>query len=145
MRRRLLTLAALIMPTLLLAGWAGYLAVARGSQPTLRIAIAGFDPRDLVRGHYLQFRLDLPNLDSLDCACLQPNPADAERPTAARCEAAVGCPHVIDNPRQVFRYYTTKERALALQRDLMRRPGGASVLVHFHGGGAVSFSDVQTR
>ncbi len=146
--RRLLVLAPLLLPTLLVAGWAAQLTLARASQPALRVAITGYDPRDLLRGHYLQFRLDLPATEAA-CACLRPNPADALRPVveAAACTLppAGDCRHRIDAPGQPFRYYTSEERALALEAELAGGAGAASVLVHFHGDGAVSFSDVAVE
>ncbi|MBP2314405.1 GDYXXLXY domain-containing protein [Azospirillum soli] len=148
MTRRILTLALLILPTLLVAGWALRLAAERDSQPVLRVAIAGYDPRDLLRGHYLQFRLDLPVGDDMACACLHPNAADTLRPTAVAVQCTpptTNCRHPITNPRQVYRYYAAQERALALQGELLGTPGGASVLVHFHGNGTVSFSDVAVE
>jgi hypothetical protein len=147
MTRRPLALAALTLPTLLVAAYAGWLGVTRESQPALRIAITGYDPRDLLRGHYLEFRLDLPEADELACACLLPVDHDALRPAAVRSQCTPpprDCRHPIAAPRQPFRYYAAEERALALQDELARNPGSASVLVHFHGDGTVSFSEVET-
>lgn len=147
MTRNLSRLALLLLPTLLLAGWAASIALQRVAQPTLRIAIVGYDPRDLLRGHYLQFRLDLAAGESAPCACLDANPADALRPLvrAVACDAPptpAACPHFIESPRQTFRYYATQERALELEKLLRDKPGGAAALTHFHGDGRVSFSDL---
>ena len=60
----------------------------------------------------------------------------------ARCTPPDGCRTLVASPRQAFRFYAAQEQALALQKELLANPGGASVLVHFHGDGAVSFSDV---
>lgn len=149
MTRHLRILALLILPTVMVAGWAMYLAAERASQPAMRIAITGYDPRDLLRGHYLQFRLDLPAAEGAACACLHPDPGDALRPSVVpvQCTAPPprDCGHFIGDPGRAYRYYAPEERALALQGELMANPGSASVLVHFHGDGAVSFSDISTR
>ena len=149
MTRHLRILALLILPTAIIAGWAIHLAAERGSQPTMRIAITGYDPRDLLRGHYLRFQLDLPAANGEACACLRPDPDDALRPKVepARCTVPPprDCRHFIGDPWRAYRYYAPEERALALQGELMANPGGASVLVHFHGDGTVSFSDISTR
>jgi hypothetical protein len=145
---RLATLALLILPTLAVAAWAAWLTAERAEQPALRVAITGYDPRDLLRGHYLEFRLDLPDADGLACACLHPHPGAPHHPAAvpAQCGAPPpDCPHYIAEPRQAYRYYADEERALALQDELIASPGGASVTVHFHGDGTVSFSGVETR
>lgn len=147
MTRNLSRLALLLLPTLLLAGWAASIAVQRAAQPTLRIAIVGYDPRDLLRGHYLQFRLDLAPGEAAPCACLEPNPADALRPIArpVSCPAAAEpppCPQYVDMPRQTFRYYLPQEKALEYEKLLRESPGAASTLVHFHSGGRLSFSDL---
>lgn len=144
---RLTTLALLLLPTLVVAAWAAWLAAERTAQPALRIAITGYDPRDLLRGHYLEFRLDLPDADGLACACLHPNPDAPHHPAVAPaiCEAPPprDCRHFIAEPWQVYRYYAAEERALALQEELVAEPGGIAVTVHFHGDGTVSFSNVS--
>lgn len=147
MTRRLVTLALLVVPTLAVAAWAAWLAAERAAQPSMHIAITGYDPRDLLRGHYLQFRLDLPDAEGLACACLHPDPGAPLRPavTPARCEPPPdGCRHFIARPRQSFRYYAAEDRALALQEELAANPGRISVTVHFHGDGTVSFGGIST-
>jgi hypothetical protein len=147
-RGLLRNLALVLMPTVLAAGWMAGLVVERASRPSLRIAIAGYDPRDLLRGHYLAFRLDLPAADGLGCACLRPNPDDPRRPLAAPAHCPPDepplCPTPIGAPRQVYRFYASEGAALSLQKELMASPGSASVNVHFHGDGTVSFSDILT-
>ncbi|HEV7368822.1 hypothetical protein [Arenibaculum sp.] len=144
---RLPILALLILPTLAVTAWAAWLAAERTAQPALRVAITGYDPRDLLRGHYLEFRLDLADADGLACACLHPDPATPRHPAAvpASCGAPPprDCRHFIAEPRQVYRYYAAEERALALQEELAATPGGIAVTVHFHGDGTVSFSNVS--
>ena len=54
--RWLLVAASLALPVLLVAGLAGQAEWAlRGGVP-VRVRITGYDPRDLIRGHYLRFR-----------------------------------------------------------------------------------------
>jgi uncharacterized membrane-anchored protein len=57
-RERMISLIAIVLPILVIAAWMGQYAlrVKQGNEVTL--AIAGFDPRDLLSGHYLQFRVD---------------------------------------------------------------------------------------
>ena len=57
MNRRLL--AALIFPVVCLALLCVYKAVRREIGSIIEIPITGYDPRDLLSGHYLTYRLDL--------------------------------------------------------------------------------------
>lgn len=146
-RNGLSRLALLLLPTVVLAGWALSIAIKRADLPVMRVAIVGYDPRDLLRGHYLQFRLDLAPGEAAPCACLEPNPADALRPIArpVSCPAPSApppCPNYVDMPRQTFRYYLPQEKALEYEKLLRQSPGAASTLVHFHSGGRLSFSDL---
>lgn len=146
-RNHLSRIALLLLPTLVLAGWAASIAIKRNMQPAMRIAIVGYDPRDLLRGHYLQFRLDLSPGETAPCVCLDPSPTDALRPVArpVSCPAPSApavCPFYLDGPRQTFRYYLSQENALAAEKLLRESPGGASVMAHFHGDGRLSFSDL---
>ncbi len=145
MNRLVVASVLFLAPTVLIAAWAAQFEIARALQPSMRVAIVGYDPRDLLRGHHLEFRLDLRGVDGVPCACLRPDPADPLRPVAEPADCAAPppvCDHFIAAPRQVFRYYASEERALDLERLLTRTPGGASVVVHFEGDGAVSFSGV---
>ena len=56
--RRLALALALLLPLVALA--AGIVAAERGARGATRwrIPVAGYDPRDPVRGHYVQFRYD---------------------------------------------------------------------------------------
>ncbi|MCU0822495.1 MAG: GDYXXLXY domain-containing protein [Spirochaetes bacterium] len=53
--------ASLIFPIVFLAGLAVYKAAKISSGKEIVIPITGYDPRDLLSGHYLTFRLDLNN------------------------------------------------------------------------------------
>jgi uncharacterized membrane-anchored protein len=94
--------------------------------------IAGYDPRDLLRGHYLQFRLQvepLPVREACDdargdcCLCLTRVEADAvpyaERATCAtaraECDGALHTRYL----REPQRYYVPEARAHALEQRLI--------------------------
>ena len=53
--------AALILPVLCLIGLTVYKAAKIAAGKEIVIPITGYDPRDLLSGHYLTFRLDLDN------------------------------------------------------------------------------------
>ncbi len=51
-------LAILILPLVILAGWAGWLAIQRENGREVKVVISGYDPRDLLSGHYLAYTID---------------------------------------------------------------------------------------
>lgn len=69
--RKLLLSLALLLPILFLAYQTLHLAVARGTGQRVQLRIEGYDPRDLLAGHYLTYRLSLP--ENADCATLVEN------------------------------------------------------------------------
>lgn len=58
-----LRLASLFIPILGLSLWMGKLVYDRRNGVTLEIPIKGYDPRDLISGHYLEFRIDFGDKD----------------------------------------------------------------------------------
>jgi uncharacterized membrane-anchored protein len=107
--------------------------------------ITGYDPRDLLRGHYLQFQLKVdPVLErepceddagGLCCLCLTRIEGEvvvrAERATCATARAS--CEGALDTRyfSAAQRYYVPEHRAAELERrlrDAMQR-GGAQALV----------------
>jgi len=50
-------LVAIVAPCLVIAGWLAYLAAAFSGGTDIVFKIEGYDPRDLLRGHYLQYRV----------------------------------------------------------------------------------------
>jgi uncharacterized membrane-anchored protein len=53
--------AVLAFPILCLFLWAGFSSVRLQTGTEVTIPIVGFDPRDILAGHYLTYRLDLPH------------------------------------------------------------------------------------
>ena len=66
---------ALLLPIVAFAGLVVHAELLRTSGPVFRVAIAGYDPRDLLQGHYLRYRLQWPAEGTCDdatcCMCLQ--------------------------------------------------------------------------
>lgn len=126
-RARLLLLAALVLP---LAGlgwaWAGLERLSRtGSE--WEVPVRGYDPRDLLQGHYLAYSYDWPGevgprsnrWDAPGELCLLGTP-----PKLAGVEPAHGqsCPARLRAADSAGgRYYLPRERALDLQRRLADR------------------------
>lgn len=144
--RRLTLLILLLLPVVAIGAWIGLLLVDRTSDPALRIAIRGFDPRDLLRGHFLLFQLDL-RTDTVGSgpACLVPDSADPLRPVAS--PPWQGCPYPVADTQRSYRYYLPEETALELQRLLAgpaeERGEEVTVQAHFTPAGDLSFSDIR--
>lgn len=63
--RKYLVMAAFCATFLILFGWMSQVALTAKKAPTVTLAITGYDPRDLLSGHYIQFQI---NWDKSDCA-----------------------------------------------------------------------------
>jgi len=58
MKNKILPIA-LIIPILALVGWVASLSSAKSSGELIRLAVVGYDPRDLLAGHYLNFQVSI--------------------------------------------------------------------------------------
>ena len=53
MKKRVLKFFVFFIPFLALLGWLGYLELQYASAPRVMVAVSGYDPRDILSGHYL--------------------------------------------------------------------------------------------
>ncbi len=51
-------LAGIVIPILVIAGWIGTYVFGSKTGMVVTLPIEGFDPRDLLSGHYLRYRVD---------------------------------------------------------------------------------------
>lgn len=131
-RKRMAVIVALTLPVLGIAGLIvrGELAW-RGSE--WRFPIEGNDPRDLLRGHYLTYRIlwgaiDEGSLDGKNCLCLEH--ADGEqRVRRLACHEALACAARLTSGdvEQLQRYYIPEAWAGALDRAV--REGRGEIVV----------------
>ncbi len=130
---RLIRLAALVLP---LAGLAGLWAVSdshyrQGTE--WEVPIQGYDPRDYLRGHYVEFSYDWPGIDEFrdvppQMLCLEGDAPRLGKVTAyARAAEGAACAHPLRADRTgVYgwealvrgRLYLDQDRAAALQQQL---------------------------
>ena len=74
---------AIFFPVLVMLGWAVSQEWRLRAGEPVNIAITGFDPRDLLAGHYLTYQLDLGRdvchgrWGKITCVCLEGDPAKA--------------------------------------------------------------------
>ena len=58
-------MAAIFVPILIITGWIGSYSFITQSGSTVRLRIEGYDPRDLLAGHYLRYRVNYG--DNIEC------------------------------------------------------------------------------
>ena len=153
---RLARLAALALP---LAGLAGLWFQADSHYRTgteWEVPIAGYDPRDYLRGHYVEFTYDWPNLDfwamgpGPEALCLKGTAPRIERVTLSKADAA--CAYLLkadqdhvygDNSLGRGRLYVGQDRARALEEQLQNRDQRGIVTIRQREDG--SFTPVGIR
>jgi hypothetical protein len=127
MNRRLLHLAALALPLLGLGGL--WLSTERMSRQGTEwdVPVRGYDPRDLLQGHYVQFQYDWPGMAGADSAGLQPlygqslcleGTAPQLSQTRPRDERAPCAQFVRSDDAWEGRLYASQDEALRLQKQL---------------------------
>ena len=120
----------------------------RGRAQDYVFEIDGYDPRDLLRGHYLQFRLIVDPLPTREpcigddcCLCLTRGaPGAVSGVELASCATAhADCDGALPSTilRTPQRFYVPEDRAAALERDLRdaaeRHTARAMLAVDRHG------------
>lgn len=131
-RSRVLLAVALPLAVVL---WGVVSAERRAARaPHLVFEIEGWDPRDLLRGHYLQFRLRVPEPESGECTGLDPDcclcvsAGDAgatARVERVSCASSPGCDATLPAERASLplRFYVPEDRAPELERRLLAAAG----------------------
>jgi hypothetical protein len=97
------------------------------------VPIMGYDPRDYLRGHYVEFRYDWPNLNfwatgpGPEALCIEGTAPRIERVTLSKADAACAHllkadrSHVYGDPLGSGRLYIGQERAAQLEEQLRNR------------------------
>lgn len=120
------------------------------------LKIVGYDPRDLVHGHYLRYRFDFDwargdpdciegrQLKTTCCVCLEPS-ADPRAPEArpTDCDAARSCSAWIlgSKVQPPLRYLIPEADARALERALIDRE--ATLRIRALPDGSISVGDLE--
>jgi hypothetical protein len=106
------------------------------SGPVFHVAIAGYDPRDVLQGHYLRYRLQWPGDGACDtppcCLCLRTagvHTTVACSVTDAACDAQLSR-EMIEQEREFF---IQEDAGLALEQALRRGQGSIALNVTPHG------------
>lgn len=108
MSKKNLYIIGLIIPVLFFVGWIASLELSMYNKPHVVIAVRGYDPRDLISGHYLRLQLDW---SKTDCSQFEDNI----------------CPK--NKFDWTYRYYVPEHEALPLERKLVS--GKYDAYLHF--------------
>lgn len=76
MNKKYLSLAGLLLPIVFFIGLIAQLQIAAWDLPIVRVAVRGYDPRDLLSGHYLNLRVDW---EKTDCFQFSDNQCPEQR------------------------------------------------------------------
>lgn len=93
--KKVFLIIALFFPLVVLIGWTGWLGTTRGLRQEVVLPIQGYDPRDLLSGHYLSYQIDW------------------KRANCAQFEAGI-CP-TDDFPKEM-RFYVPEHQAKRLEQ-----------------------------
>ena len=113
------------------------------------IAITGYDPRDLVRGHYLSYRLAFQWDEPAErctaaacCYCLR-GPAGSEpRVRKVACDEVASCDSSFREAEldHLQQFFIPEDRGAELEREIRSRK--ATLRVRVSGGGSVVIQDL---
>ena len=73
--RKGLLITALVLPITILFGWLMLLISQMNSGYEVKVAVMGYDPRDLLSGHYIQYQIDW---EKTDCSQFESGECDQE-------------------------------------------------------------------
>jgi uncharacterized membrane-anchored protein len=136
-KARALLLAAVMLPVLGIT-----LGIARSELHFARsqewsLPVAGYDPRDLLRGHYIQYRLNLPTDEGGYCSddapncCLCLSRGEPVSISRLECSLASSCQGMLRTEYlpQLQRYYVPEARAKEAEDKLRSADQGKAKLV----------------
>jgi len=152
--RRLVLLAAAALPVLGIAALVAFAEVRLRSGRTWIVDIAGYDPRDIIAGHYLRYRFAFRwdgadscgaaagrrggSVESRCCLCLDTDPHGRGRPRVrnVRCGEVAACAAWLGGAKAAGeqRYFVPEARARELESrvqsghaavEMVATPGGA--------------------
>ncbi len=148
----LLRVGALALPLVgLAAAWA--IAHDRAQQGVeWEVPIAGFDPRDLLRGHYIVYRYDWPGLaagvspSTSSALCLKGTPPRIEvvGPLDRACAHPIRAPHG-SSALAAGRLYVPQDKAAALERQLADRSSRAVLRMRVRADGSITPLRIEFR
>jgi len=108
---------AIGFPILLMAGWVAKVVVERNRATEVEFAIEGYDPRDLLSGHYLTYSVNFQSPDLCKgsygeeiCLCLEAPEGQLAKATQSMECANVSCPLYLKGSCRYGRFTSGIER-----------------------------------
>lgn len=148
--------ASLIFSILFLAGLAIYKAIKTASGKEIAIPITGYDPRDLLSGHYLTYRLDLNNICSDEFYTRSPVNVCIRQAGENGIESSIiirsgtgytGCDSILKGKCKngnftagIERFYIPEKYSMELERIIKK--GKARILISVDGKGNPTVKDL---
>ena len=124
--RTLYLWCALLLPIVAFAGLTARAELVRAAGPVFRVAITGYDPRDLLQGHNLRYRIQWPEDGACDdaacCLCLRTSGSHTKSEcgvASQTCDAQLNHQMV----EQERKFFIQEDAGLALEQAI-RREGG---------------------
>lgn len=113
MLKNLRNYVAVFVPVILFVAFCGYFFIQIALGTEVKVRIQGFDPRDLLAGHYIRYSIDWENTD-----CAQfPNKI---------------CPQ--KDFEQSYKFYVPQEMALVLEREIRNTQNQAEIVFSYQNG-----------
>jgi uncharacterized membrane-anchored protein len=169
----LAVIAALALPVLALAGLVGHQELLLANARILSVPLTGFDPRDLLRGHYIRAQMDwdwenapsVGEYEAVDGAlCVL---AEAPKPrvrfvagwrtgdrTDTDCRLVIAgtarapsrfVPSKLDNGDGAVQFYVPEARASDLEKLMRERPGSLTVDLAVRADGAAAIRALRVE
>ena len=144
-------LLALLLPIAVLAGNAWLSHQQREHGETVVLPIQGFDPRDLLSGHYLTYQVDYGISDETGCpasdieavVCLNPQaqvfPSD-ELPTSCTQFISGNCDNNARFITKLERFYIPEQYAKSLEKYVQNNQG--KLVISLDGSGNAAIRDL---
>jgi uncharacterized membrane-anchored protein len=134
--RTLYLWCALLLPIVAFAGLTARAELLRAAGPVFRVAITGYDPRDLLQGHYLRYRIQWPADGACDdaacCLCLRTSGdhTKVECGVASQtCDARLSR-QMVEQGREFF---IQEDAGPALEQAIRRGGGSLDLIVPSNG------------
>jgi len=140
--------AALVFPIIVLAANTWMYQQQRSAGESFKFPIEGFDPRDMLSGHYLFYKVDYGILNGNGCPasditavlCLRPEkrvyPVD-ERPAGCEVYLQGECDASSVFTAGLDRFYIPQEYAAKLEEKIANKKGEIEVSIDKHGNAAL--------
>ncbi len=115
MHKKIQNILIIFTPFFLITSWVGYIIYSISLGTEVKLRIQGYDPRDLLAGYYIEYTIDWNNTD---CRQFENNICPEEEFAKKNLNRG--------------RFYTTKEDAQQLEKELQDSNNKAEIIYSYH-------------